>query len=64
MKRTVTIHRPADRHRDLHGRAFADTAVIEVGDAELGAAIAAALAALGLSGDHGKAIITVDWPHE
>lgn len=64
MKRTVTVHRPADRHRGLHEREFAATSVAEVNATPLGEAIAAALADLRLADDEGKAVITVGWPHE
>jgi hypothetical protein len=54
----------ADRHRDLHGREFADTREATVDADSLAVAVALALRELRLGSERGKAIITVDWPHE
>lgn len=64
MKRTVTVHRVADRHRDLHSRDFADTQTVTVEVESLGDAIATALAELGLADERGKVIVTVERPHD
>jgi hypothetical protein len=64
VNRTITIHFSADRHADLHGRAFAETHTFTSREDGLASAIDDALTTLGLEGEHAKAIITVDWPHE
>lgn len=57
----VTLHRVADRHRDLHGRDFASTTKATVDQS----AVLEALALLGHPAvEPGSYSITVDWPHE
>lgn len=64
MKRAVTIHRPADRHREPHQRDFSDTHAVTVASQNVASAIAEALHALGLGDERGRVIVTVDWPHD
>lgn len=64
MKRTVTVHRVADRHSELHGRSFGETRTATVWGINVAAAVVHALRELGLGDERGKTIITVDWPHE
>jgi hypothetical protein len=64
MKRTVVVHRAADRHQELHRRAFAKTQSAVVQDGTLAAVVAAALAAMNLENiAEGKWTIDVDWPY-
>ncbi len=65
MKQTVTIHRTADRHAELHRRQFAETreATVEAGD--LADVLDAALDVMEMSdAAPGQFTISIDWPHE
>jgi hypothetical protein len=65
MKRTVTIHKVADRHEELHGRRFMESCEVTVESLDIMDAIKKALNNHNtkLANYKGKVHIVVDWPH-
>jgi hypothetical protein len=63
VRRIVNVTQSADRHAELHGRAFAETRTASVDDADLREVVDRALAAVGF--DRGaRFVIEVGEPHE